>query len=72
MELMKVQEHFGVDLPVDEYDTLSGFLIGQLRRIPAEDEKPNLEYNGISFKIESIINKRIATVKAFILHEDRG
>ena len=70
MELMKVQEHFGVDLPVDEYDTLSGFLIGQLRRIPAEDEKPNLEYNGISFKIESIINKRIATVKAFVIHED--
>jgi len=63
MELIKVQEHFGVGLPVGEYDTLSGFLIGQLRRIPAESEKPELEYNGISFRVEKILDKKILTVK---------
>jgi putative hemolysin len=65
VELIKVQEYLGVSLPVDEYDTLSGFLIGQLRRIPAEDEKPELEYNGLSFKVEKVLNKQIAVVKVF-------
>ena len=65
MDLIKVQEHFGVDLPIDEYDTLSGFLIGQLRRIPLENEKPELEYNGISFIVKKIHDKKIVTVKVF-------
>jgi putative hemolysin len=65
MPLIKVQEHFGVDLPVDEYDTLSGFLIGLLRRIPLENEKPELEYEGISFKVKKIRDKKIVTVKVF-------
>jgi len=64
MELIKVQEHFGLDFPVDEYDTLSGFLIGQLRRIPLENEKPELEYNGISFKAVRIRDKKIVTARA--------
>ena len=59
MELAKVEDHFGIDLPVDEYDTLSGFLIGQLRRIPLEDETPELEYNGILFKVRKIQDNRI-------------
>jgi len=66
MQLTKVKEHFGIDLPVDEFDTLSGFLIGQLRRIPMDDEKPELEHNGLSFRVEKIIDKRIATVKVFV------
>jgi len=65
-ELLKVQEHFGVDFPVNEYDTLSGFLIGLLRRIPMENEKPELEYNGLSFKIENILGKRVTTVKVSV------
>jgi putative hemolysin len=63
LELSKVQELFAVDLPIDEYDTLSGFLIGQLRRIPAEDETPKLEYEGLMFIIEKVHDKKIATVR---------
>ena len=71
MELSKVQEHFSVDLPVDEYETLSGFLIGQLRRIPAEDETPELEYNELVFNIERVLDKRISTVKISV-HNSPG
>jgi putative hemolysin len=70
MDLVKVQDHFDVSLPVDEYDTLSGFLIGQLRRIPKEDEKPELEYGGLSFKVQKVKDKRIAAVKVFISHKE--
>jgi len=58
----KIEYLFNADLPVDEYDTLSGFLIGQLGGIPLEGEKPELEYNGLLFKIESVKEKRITTV----------
>jgi putative hemolysin len=70
VELIKVQEHFGVDLPVDEYETLSGFLIGQLRRIPTEEERPELEYNGLSFKAENVLDKRITTVKVSVFQNE--
>lgn len=59
-----VEEHLGVKLPVEDYDTLGGFIIGQLGRIPPDDEKPSMEYNGIIFKVEEIEEKRIVSVKA--------
>ncbi|MCL2254222.1 MAG: hemolysin family protein [Lachnospiraceae bacterium] len=70
MELIKVQEHFGVEFPIDKYETLSGFLIGQLRRIPPENEKPELKYEGLSFKVKKILNKRITIVKVFVLQDE--
>jgi putative hemolysin len=65
--LEKVRNHFGVDLPTDEYDTLNGFLIGQMGRIPIDGEKPELEYNGLLFKGKNVQEKRIATVTVSIL-----
>ena len=61
-DLETVSEHLEMELPVDEYDTLSGFLVGQIGHIPAEDELPELTYNGVSFKVESVQEKRIAEV----------
>jgi len=65
--LEKIQDYFDVSLPIDEYDTLSGFLIGQLRRIPTEGEMPELEYNGLLFKVENVQEKRIAKVTVSVI-----
>jgi len=62
--LERVTDVLEVDLPVDDYDTLSGFLIGQLGRIPREEEKPVIEYDGVVFKVEEMAEKRIVKVKA--------
>jgi len=59
--LEKVQNHFEIQLPVNEYETLSGFLIGQLKYIPAEDEKPEITYNGLHFKVQKIKDLRITS-----------
>ncbi|MFO7295976.1 MAG: hemolysin family protein [Clostridia bacterium] len=59
----EVQDFFNVKLPVDDYDTLSGFVIGQLGRIPGEDDKPEIEFNGLVFKVEEVDEKRVAKVK---------
>ncbi|MCL2874243.1 MAG: hemolysin family protein [Defluviitaleaceae bacterium] len=66
----KVKNYFGTDLPVDEYDTLSGFLIGQLKRIPSEDEKPEIRYGNLLFKVESVQEKRIAKVVVSVISDD--
>jgi len=58
-----VEDYLDVRLPVEEYETLSGFLIGQLGRIPGKDDSTTLEFNGLVFQIEDVEEKRIARVK---------
>lgn len=58
-----VRDLLKVELPVDEYVTLSGFVIGQLGRIPRDDEKPEIEFNGILFKVIRVEEKRIEKLK---------
>jgi len=59
-----VKEFFDAEaLPTEDYDTLSGFIIGQLGRIPEENDTPELEYSGMIFKVEKVEEKRISKVK---------
>ena len=46
------------------YDTLSGYLIELLGRIPSDDEKPVIETKRVTYKIEDYEEKRILWVKA--------
>jgi putative hemolysin len=64
VDLEVVEDCLDVELPVEEYDTLSGFLVGQLGRIPKDEEKPVVEFNNIVFRIEKVDEKRISKVKA--------
>lgn len=45
-----------------DYDTLNGFLISLLDRIPEEDEFPVVSYGKYVFKVEKINNKKIESV----------
>jgi len=65
--LKDVAEYFDehdieVDLPTEDYDTLGGFLIGQLGHIPEEAEKPLVSYEGLLFRIVETQEKRISKV----------
>ena len=48
----------------DNYDTLNGFLISKLDRIPKEGEQPEVKYGGYDFKVLSVENKMIHAVMA--------
>jgi putative hemolysin len=61
--LDSVMDYLNVELPVEEYETLSGFVIGQLGRIPGKSDSPTIEFNGLLFKVEKVDEKRIAKVK---------
>lgn len=63
IELEVLEERCGLDLPNEDYDTLSGFLIGLLGRIPLNHEQIDLEYEGILFKVLKIEDKRIIKVR---------
>lgn len=58
-----VAQELEADLPLDEYETLSGFIIGQLGHIPEDNENIVLTYNGFEFRVEKIEDKRIVNVK---------
>lgn len=62
-ELDMVQDLLEVKLPIDDYDTLSGFIIGQLGKIPGEKEHPVVEFNGVVFKVQEVNEKMISKVK---------
>ena len=64
VSLATIQEYLDVPLPVDEYETLSGFLVGQLGHIPSEGDKPEVVGEGLIFKVENVSDKRIAVVTA--------
>ena len=53
-----------VEIPDGDYDTLSGYLIELLGRIPEDSEKPVIETEKVTYKIEEYEDKRIVKVKA--------
>lgn len=58
-----VKDQFDAPLPIEEYDTLSGFVISQLGRIPEHEEKPEIEFSGLVFKVMEISEKKIEKIK---------
>ncbi|MDQ0088935.1 putative hemolysin [Paenibacillus anaericanus] len=52
-----------IDFPEDDYDTLSGFVIGTLGRIPTKLERSEFEYNGYQFRVEEVGKQRIRKIR---------
>ena len=62
--LYEVEKLLNIKIPDGDYETLSGYLIEVLGRIPAENEKPIIETEKITYKVEKCKDKRILKVKA--------
>ena len=64
-DLRDVEELLQIEFEEDEdYDTLGGYLIGQLGRIPEEDESIEIPLCGWLFSVEAFEEKRIMKVLA--------
>ena len=59
-----LQKILGIKIPEGDYETLSGYLQDMLGRIPEDGEKPVVERDQITYKIEEYEDKRIIKVKA--------
>ncbi len=58
-----VAEQLEIPLPEDEYETIGGYLIGLLGRIPSEGEHPQVEIDGYLFQVVHIEEKRIEEIR---------
>ena len=62
-DLEDLEEVLPIQFETEEYETVNGFLIDQLDRIPTEDERCVVEYEGYRFTVLSVENNTIETVK---------
>lgn len=61
-ELEELEERFGIDFEEDEFDTLNGFLISKMDKIPEENEKFSILVGDYQFQILKVENRRIEEV----------
>ncbi|RSK54615.1 hemolysin family protein [Bacillus canaveralius] len=67
--LYEVEDIVDRELPTQEYDTLSGFVIGQLGYIPPVEGQPSIEAENIVFTVVEMDDKRIMKVKVEVKEE---
>lgn len=60
--LEELEERFDISFEEEEFETLNGFLISKLDKIPEEDEDFDIDVDGYNFKILSVENKMIQSV----------
>ena len=63
LTLYDIKKIFNVEIPEGDYETLSGYLIDRLGRIPNSNEKLVIEDEKLTYKIEEVEDKRIKSVK---------
>ncbi len=59
----EIKKLFNVEIPEGDYETLSGYLLDRLGRIPDENEHPVIEDDNLTYKVEEMEDKRIKYVK---------
>jgi putative hemolysin len=68
--LEELEERFDIVFEEEEYETLNGFMISKLDRIPEPDEEFDVDYGGYNFKILSVDKKMIKSVLVTKLPEE--
>ena len=66
-----MEELLGITFDEEEFETLNGFLISRLDRIPEPDEQLDVDYKGYNFKILSVVKKMIGSVLVRKLPEEK-
>ncbi|AEC01400.1 hemolysin family protein [Parasphaerochaeta coccoides] len=65
--IYEVNEELGLALPEDEYETIGGFLVGLLGRIPSGSEDvEDVIYRNLTFHVEKVEDKRIEILRLYI------
>ena len=62
-KITDVNELIGVNLESEEFDSIGGFIIGYLKRLPEENEI--IKVDNIEFRIESLDKNRIKKIRIF-------
>jgi len=63
VSIYELKKLLNIELPEGDYETLSGYLLDKLGRIPEETENPVIEDEKLTYRIEEYEDKRIQWVK---------
>ena len=61
--LSELEEELGISFEDEEFETLNGYLISKIDRIPDEDAGTVIEENGVTYQILAVEDKTISLVK---------
>lgn len=71
--LEELEDELSLEFDEEDYDTLNGYLIAKLDRIPEENDKPIINIENNTYEVLNIENKMISTVRLTINEiEDDG
>ncbi len=62
LSMTELDELLGTELPEGDYETLAGFLLDKLGRLPADGEQPEVLHENLTFKITLMEERRIERV----------
>lgn len=68
----EVSDLIGVELPEGEYDTIAGFVLDNLGRIPKNGEHPEVSFGPATFTVEQVEEQRIAKVLVVVSPQQDG
>ena len=60
--LDEIEELLNINMPESDYDTLAGFMVDKLGKIPSSSEKNSVDFAGYNFSIEKVKDRRILKV----------
>lgn len=63
LAIYDLEKIFDIEIPEGDYDTISGYLIDLIGRIPRTKENIIIETEQLDFKVEKVKNKKIVQVK---------
>lgn len=66
-----VADILGIEFEEEEFETLNGYLIAKMDKIPTDDDRSTIQAYGYQFAIESVANKIIEKVKVHKLPEEK-
>lgn len=73
-DIEDLEDIINVDLPIEDYDTVSGFVIGEIGRIPTVEDvnsdASDFIYNGYLFSIVDIDEKVISKIRVLKIEEE--
>jgi putative hemolysin len=61
--LRELEEYLDISFEEEEFDTLNGFLIARMDKIPQDHERFEMDAYGYHFEVLEVLNKRIASVR---------
>lgn len=70
--LEELEERFDISFHEKEFDTLNGFMISKMDKIPEENEEFSITVDGYEFKIISVENRMIKSVLVTRLPEKKN